>query len=229
MQFYFLAKYSCLVLICPRELTYYLKAIFFFALLGRLCVCMWVCVCVYTEKFWWLFAKADNNIAALVSVYFSPFLSSPVSHLPIDLVQPVKFYSPHLRRPLLEIHEGLLIRTNCKHQVQQASLSWPIGLREHEGLISWLIKLSVKEASQTNEHWLFFTRDIKMVFYHDCLLLQGKKSHPCWATTSHLGLFVSLLSCPGKISKRTSEPNSSLALTLPWTFWVFLVFDPEVT
>jgi len=153
-----------------------------------------------------------------VSVYFSPLFSSPISHLPIDLMQPVKFYSLHLRRLLLEIREGLLIRTNCELQVQKASPSWPIGLREREGLISWLIKLSVKKASQTNEHWLFFTRDIKMVFYHNCLLMQGKKSYPCWATTYHLGLFGGLKSCPGKISKRISEPNSSLSSHFPFDF-----------
>lgn len=104
----------------------------------------------YIEHFWWLFAKKDNNVVVLVSVYFSHLFSKSVSRLPIDLVQRVKFYSLHLRRLLFEIHEGLLIRTNCKHQVQSVTLSWPIGLREHEGLISRLIKLSVKEASQTN-------------------------------------------------------------------------------
>jgi len=81
------------------------------------CECIFVCI-QYIEQFWWLFAKADNNVVALVSVYFSPLFSNPVSRLPIDLVQPVKFYSLHLRRLWFEIHEGLLIRTNCKHQVQ---------------------------------------------------------------------------------------------------------------
>lgn len=116
-----------------------------------MCECKFLFI-QYIEQFWWLFAKKDNNAVVLVFVYFSHLFSKPVSRLPIDLVQPVKFYSLHLRRLLLEIHEGLLIRTNCKHQVQWVTLSWPIGLREHEGLISWLIKLSVREASQTNEH-----------------------------------------------------------------------------
>jgi len=48
-----------------------------------------------------------------------------------------------------------------------------------------------------------------MVFDHNQLLVQGKKSHPCWVITSHLGLFGSLLSCPDKISKHILEPNSS--------------------
>lgn len=144
----------------------------------HVCECMFLFI-QYIEQFWWLFAKKDNNVVVLVSVYFSHLFSRPVSRLSIDLVQPVKFYSLHLRRLLFEIHEGLLIRTNCKHQVQPVTLSWPIGLREHEGLISWLIKLSVREASQTKEHWLFFTMEIKMVFYHNCPPVQGKKSYPC--------------------------------------------------
>lgn len=144
-------------------------------------MCVSVCFCLYSilSNFGGYLPKKDNSVVVLVSVYFSHLFSKPVSRLPIDLVQPVKFYSLHLRRLLFEIHEGLLIRTNCKHQVQSVTLSWPIGLREHEGLISWLIKLSVREASQTNEHWLFFTMEIKMVFYHNCPPVQSKKSYPC--------------------------------------------------
>lgn len=155
IQFYYLAKYNCLLHICPRERTDYLRYIFlfFFTLPDRLYACERMFLFIqYIEQFWWLFAKEDNNVVVLVSVYFSHLFSKPVSRLPIDLVQPVKFYSLHLRRLLFEIHEGLLIRTNCEHQVHWVTLPWPIGLREHEGLISWLIKLSVREASQTNEH-----------------------------------------------------------------------------
>lgn len=47
MQYYFFAKYSCLVLICPRKLTYYLNTVFFFACqAGSMCVCECMFVCI---------------------------------------------------------------------------------------------------------------------------------------------------------------------------------------
>lgn len=49
IQFYYLAKYNCLLLICPRERTYYLRYIFLFFLLCQTdCMCVSVCFCLYS-------------------------------------------------------------------------------------------------------------------------------------------------------------------------------------
>lgn len=63
-----------------------------------------------------------------------------------------------------------------------------------------------------------------MVFYHNCLLVQGKKSHPCGAINSYLGPFGSSLSCPDKTSKWILESNSSLSAHFPFDFLDFFSF-----
>lgn len=61
-----------------------------------------------------------------------------------------------------------------------------------------------------------------MVFYHNCLSVQGRK--PRGIIASHLWLFVSFLSCPDKITKWILQSNSSSNDHFPFDYLDFFNF-----